>query len=297
MKKLSLFSSLLLFVVAIFSSCSTTDTTIAGPVITFSNSITSYEIDYATQADPYTVSIIATVTAPGKISNFTVRKKDGNGASSSITVIGSYSGETTFQETFNIVCASTDVFPLQIYFNVMDKSSQGMEKIFTITKKASGAAITTLEGKILGGADNATIGSFFHLADGSVMTSAQADANQGAVDLMFTYSSTNGNLMAAPNDATIDQAFSNVSSWTTKNATKFTALLTTVNFDIVTDDLLIVSNVTTTAAANTRINQLSVGSVFGFITAANKKGLVKVTGIGGTVATDRSITFSVKVQK
>jgi hypothetical protein len=297
MKKITLFSSLLLFVIAIFSSCSTTDTVLSGPTIKFQNSITSFEIDYATQADPYTVTIIAGIDAVSKIKDFTVKEKDATGASIPITVTGSFSGETSFTETFNISCASTAAFPLQIIFTVTDKLDKSMEKIFTITKKASGAAITTLEGKILGGADNTTVGSFIHLGDGSVMNTMQAGSNQGAVDLIFTYSSTNGNLMAAPNDGTIDQAFTTVTAWTTKNATKFTALLTAVNFDNVTNDLLITSNVTTAAAANTRINSLAVGSVFGFITAANKKGLIKVTAIGGTVPSDRSITFSIKIQQ
>jgi len=136
MKKITLLSILLLFMAGFFTNC-TDETTVAGPVITFANNVSNTEIDFATQADPFTVSIVASITADGKIDAFTVKKKDNTGASSPITVTGSYSNETTFTETFNIVCASTAAFPLQIIFNVVDKNSKEMEKIYTITKKVS----------------------------------------------------------------------------------------------------------------------------------------------------------------
>jgi len=72
MKKITFLSVLLLFVAGIFTNCSTTDTTIAGPAITFANNINTVEIDYATQNDPYTVSIVVNITALGKIKTFTV---------------------------------------------------------------------------------------------------------------------------------------------------------------------------------------------------------------------------------
>ena len=143
---LSFLSITLLFVAVILSNCSTTDTTIAGPVITFANGVANTEIDFTTQVDPYTVPIVVTITAIGKIKTFTVTKKDGTGASSTITPTNSYSGETTYSETFTIICPSSAAFPLQIIFNVTDKNAQGMEKIYTITKKTVSAFAFTKNG-------------------------------------------------------------------------------------------------------------------------------------------------------
>ncbi|MFN3404548.1 MAG: hypothetical protein ACK40G_10670 [Cytophagaceae bacterium] len=162
-----------------------------------------------------------------------------------------------------------------------------------------GGEINTYSAKIMGGAANTTVGSFFKSATGDVVKAAEANSSQSSIDLIFQYSGTNGNLFAAPNDATIADAHTNVASWSVKNATKFTGVLsvTASEFNSASNDVLINSNVTTSNATGTRINSLAVGNVFGFITASGKKGLVLVKEIGGTTAETRSITIDVKVQK
>jgi len=136
MKKVKLLALMFLAGATIFTSCKKDETTVAGPTISFANGISSYEIS-STATFPWSQTINATVTADGEIKTMTVKKKDANGASSPITITGSYSGKTTFSETFTISCNATDSYPLEIIFSVTDKNDQGMDKTFTITLQSA----------------------------------------------------------------------------------------------------------------------------------------------------------------
>lgn len=169
-------------------------------------------------------------------------------------------------------------------------------KTITVDIPVTAGNITTYSAKLLGGQSNPSTGSFFNSTNGSVLTSAQADAASASVDFIFAYGTTNLNYIAAPNDADIALSHSNVGAWSTKNATKFkTTTLTASQFTALTDDATIVSEAS--GASATKVNALAVGQVFSFTTAAGKKGLVHVSAIGGTMASDRSITIDVKVQQ
>ena len=95
----------------------------------------------------------------------------------------------------------------------------------------------------------------------------------------------------------VDDVF-DVSGWTTKNGTTFSSTsVTAAEFDAMDDDEII----STVTGTNSKANQLSVGDVFGFVTAStsdnpNKKGLAKVTAINGSGGSG-TISLVVKVQE
>jgi hypothetical protein len=292
MKKLFAISLIVLASAAIFTSCKKDDTTAAAPTISVTNNKTAYSI---TATADTTITFNVTVAADGKISTFTITKTVGSITTSYGSPSG-FSGETSYTYNFNETFHASDTYPISFAFKVTDKNDQSATITVTVSKiqGSTGNPISTFTGKQLGGASNTSLPSYINLTTGTTYLDGTSCAS---VDLIFTYSSTNGNLMAAPNDATIDQAFPDIDNWSTKNATKFTALLSGITWANVTNDALITANVTTTAAANTRINNLAVGNIFGFITAAGKKGLINITAIAGTTGTDRSITFDIKVQQ
>ena len=187
---------MLLFVAGIFTNCSTEDTTVAGPTISFANNVSTFEIDFATMANPYTHSFVVMVQADGKIKTFTAKKKDASGASSNKDIIGEFAGKTTFIETITEIFASTDSFPIQLIFNVTDNNSKGMEKIFTITKKSVAGFAQTKNGM------------FYHIAgllqgawdlDGDALVAAAGSAsaksmkNTDLAGIAFTGSWTSDN--------------------------------------------------------------------------------------------------------
>lgn len=163
--------------------------------------------------------------------------------------------------------------------------------------------INTYSAKLLGGQNNATLGSFFSTSTGTVIGSVDAGASttlQSSVDLVYFFGTTNGASIGAPNDATVATAHTGSTSlpnWTIKNATKFVATsLTPANFIASMNDSLIKTIDTATISA-TLVPQLTVGKIVAFKTAAGKYGIYHVAAIGGTTGSDREITIDVKVQK
>jgi hypothetical protein len=218
MKKLFLLSFMFLSFAVIFSNCKKDETT-EGPSIAFANNVSSFVIDFATMADPYTISIVATVTADGEIKDFTVKKKDGNLASSTVPITGAFSGKTTFVETFNIQFASTDVYPIQIIFSVTDKNDKGQEKIYTVTKK------------VVTGFAKTKAGQFYHVA--GLLKGAydlDADAEVASAGTASTKSMVNTDVAGDPftgsweSDAANGTMYVKANSYDYTNATLATAI-------------------------------------------------------------------------
>jgi hypothetical protein len=113
------------------------------------------------------------------------------------------------------------------------------------------------------------------------------------IDIVYFYGATNNASLAAPDDAGANEfSVFALDSWSTKNSTKFTAVLA-VDFDTVLGAEDIDGFVSSTPA-NSKASKLSAGDVVGFETANGQKGLVKVTDI--TTGETGSITISVKIQ-
>ena len=139
--------------------------------------------------------------------------------------------------------------------------------------------------------------------DGTTFTYNEGTADvtlQQKADLVYFYSggtATGGGsaVIAAPNDVDVLDGYSD---WTTKNATQFYAVdVTTVQFDAMEDDEMILDKVTGTATS--RASDLAVDDVVGFETVTGKKGMFKVTALvpGWGTSGGQSITISIKVQQ
>jgi len=77
---------------------------------------------------------------------------------------------------------------------------------------------------LLGGQSNATLGSFYSVSLGKVMTVGAATSQQGDVDFAYYYGATNKATIAAPANAqaqTMSYGTTKMSSWNTKNNTGF----------------------------------------------------------------------------
>ncbi len=118
----------------------------------------------------------------------------------------------------------------------------------------------------------ASTSSFPSFINGSTLTTynaANAFANQGLVDLVYTYTTTDGAILASPSDPLI-----NLPSWTTKNVTKIGKIMKETPDDV--------SMVTGTSVTN-----LAMGDMLGYITSTGVKGIIEVmdltTGANGNV--------------
>lgn len=141
-------------------------------------------------------------------------------------------------------------------------------------------------------------GTLFSYNDGT------ADANlQTKADFVYYYlggnatdAGTNGRAVMAAPSAVSSVINSGYADWTTKNATSFYDVsVSTTDFDGMTDDELILANVTGTATHV--VEGLVVGDVVGFETVGGKKGMFKVTALLPGWGITQSITITIKVQQ
>lgn len=289
MKKIKLFALLLLAGATVFTSCKKDDPETAAPSITFANSVSSFEIDYSTMANPYVISIIPSVTAEAEIDAFTVSKKDAGGNSTPITVTGDFKGKTSFTETFNISLDSAGNFPYQIIFYVTDKEARSQEKIYTITKKVAqnptGNPIHSYSAKLLG-AQDASAGSFFASSNGTIYSQSQAAANAAIIDITYGVISSTPKIMALTQRGT--NGFTAVSGG--QNVYYKLSTITVAQFDAMTNDLGF-ANITASTDQTITVAQ---SNVYEFVNAT-KKGLFKVSNI--VAGNAGSITIDVKVQQ
>lgn len=182
-------------------------------------------------------------------------------------------------------------------FEAIDKDGEdyAATKTVTITLEEPASQygnITSYTSKVLG-SYNATVGSSFASADGTVYSWSDATSNSSLIDWVYYYGATNEATIAAPNDADANTVF-DFSGWNTKNETKFgTTSYTATEFDDMTNDELIVEN--SNSVSSTDASKLSVNEVIAFETVGGKKGLIKITNIN--TGSDGDITISVKMQE
>jgi hypothetical protein len=283
MKKLSFLTTLILFAfVGFFTGCE--DTTQEGPALQFFGGV---YIDDDVTVEPGGVLKFSWLATKGSsnLTSFTI-ERDG------VTLAG-YPDESipndNYKDSVSLEALENEgdyVYELIVTDN-NDLTASGS---FTIT--VSGGPIKTWT-KTLGSHQSNT-GSSFASITGEVFQMTEAKANSTLIDFMYYYGNVNNATIAAPDDNDAAAVFTGtaaLSTWTTRNSTKFKATsMTTAEFDAITDDLLIVSNATG-ATASTE-HPLEVGDVVAFITdgskaGGSKMGLIKVaaivTGAGGTM--------------
>ncbi len=267
-----------------------------------------------TLTSPGTGSTASVVSTPGGnvTVTFTAKKADKNmdkisaavkleGASTS-TAIDLTSSSTTTDTT--LTGAGKDQITLSFVYSIENAAAPGKRTITVSAVDNDGntgtaTVVITIAGAINSynntiGNQNSANGSFYGSSNGTVFSQSQAFANQGSVDFIYYLEAAN-NRFAAPNDADVQDNFTNATTglqnWNTKNATKFKSTnLTAADFDAIADDSAIVT--AADAAGNTNSGTATASSVYAFVTAAGKKGLIKVSSINGDDA-----QISVKVQK
>jgi hypothetical protein len=182
----------------------------------------------------------------------------------------------------------------RIAFKVTDKDGQTNEVSLSITTQHAAGLINFFTQKILGSYDNLTTGSSFASVDGTVYNLADAKTHAEKIDWLYFYGTTNQATIASPFDSDARSVYPSIETWSVKNATLFKKITTAVDWASIADDTPILQ-LTADGVTESKVNQLAVGDILGFITVTGKHGLIKidaiVTGSAGT------ITFSVKVQQ
>ena len=133
------------------------------------------------------------------------------------------------------------------------------------------------------GAQNAATGSFFSVETKTVLKIAEATSQSQKVDFAYYYGSQNAACIAAPGNAdaqTITYGSTRMSSWTTKNETKFFKS-TTLDGNNPAEwwEASVISATNLTA---THANQLAAGNVVVFETAGGARGAFVVASVNGT---------------
>jgi hypothetical protein len=185
-----------------------------------------------------------------------------------------------------------------IEFTTTDKDGQSASISLQITtEETSGGAIDSFTMKVLG-SYSSTTGSSFASINGDVYTMQEAYNNQPIIDFLYWWGGSTDATVGAPDDANAQLVFTGtygLQNWTVaKNATRFKlTTLTAAEFDAVTDATPCIDNAS--GADQTRIPNLVIGQVFGFLSVTGKHGLIKVDAINPEAAGD--ITIDVKVEK
>lgn len=160
----------------------------------------------------------------------------------------------------------------------------------------SGAEILTYSGKVMGGQDNLTSGSYFAVTEGQVYSAADARTNVGKVDFSYAALSTDLN----PTILSWDERDNNTGLQATvpSGARKCyfrSSSVTVAQFNAMTstESPGWASNTVSTSSPE-RIT-VAPGGVYEFLTADNERGFIHVSSITNGLTGD--ITFNVKVEK
>lgn len=298
MKKLFAISLIVLAGATIFTSCKKDETTPA-PEISVTNNKTAYAI---TATADTTITFNVTVSAEGKIDQFTIKKTVGSTTTSYGSPTG-FSGQTSYTYNFQETFHPADTYPISFAFKVVDKDGQEASITVTISKLQGSTgtpfgAFNTYSTVLMGGQNNATTGSFYASVGNHVYTLSQAAANSAAVDFAYYYGLSNLATLSAPaaTEITTVANFSTIANWATRNATKFIKNPSGIDFA----NLSATTNIANlTFGTDLKANQLNVNDVVAFQTAAGKIGFAKVTAITQINGTNSegTITLDVKVQQ
>lgn len=297
MKKLtSLFLSIILVGITFIMSCSkSSDTTTNGPVIHFVAGAGYTSGDQTVQiTTPLKFGITATA-GDSKLKRFFVQR--------------TFKGKTTTEKDSSF---SANAFNYDLYtsaqgadgqeswvFTIFDNNggSAAVSLIITTTLPAASGPIFTYTTKILGAQTN-NLGSSFASANGTVYKLDAAKINCATVDWVYFYGAVNLATLCAPSDPNAASVYNDptngVGTWSVRNATVFKEVTDAINWPNITNDSIIVVQ-NQSGVTLPFINNLSIGKILAFKTAAGKKGMIQVTAL--TPDATGTITINVKVQQ
>jgi hypothetical protein len=280
MKKFNLLVALSALVLGgmFFTACE--DTTGTGPEIAFLNGDNSVTLE--TGVTTYTIA--GTITSDAGLESVRFSKVT-TGGSTQLQLIESFTDKNNYQFQYELTNITEN---MTIEVQATDKDAVQNSANFTVNVTVGGAINTVTS--TLGGGGNTTIGSFFASTGTThVYKQTPATSSSSLIDIIYHY--TSGAELFAPSNATIQDLYS--LSFATYNATKFkTTSLTTAQFDAVDDDVAIV---TAADGASATMLNVAANDVVAFVTAAGKKGLLKVVAVTGN--NTGTIDIVVKVQQ
>ncbi|MEI7662437.1 MAG: hypothetical protein WCK34_09575 [Bacteroidota bacterium] len=184
-------------------------------------------------------------------------------------------------------------------FVVMDRNRQVESAGIVLTKSdySKWGKIKTQPDILLGAQENPDSGSFYSLSSGRVFSLSEAYLEQAEVDMIYYYGQYQGTL-SSPAEAEAPGFFTGprgIANWTIKNEMRYdTTSLQAADFDLAQNDSLLLGAYDP-AAGKKKGKFLQPGMVLSFKSPAGKLGLIKVTGLTGTVA--GTLQFSVKIQE
>lgn len=307
MKKLLLFGLGVIASLGTLTSCKKDEVAIASPTVTFLNGVK----DYTAKVSDTAYTFVADVEAAGEISSIKIFEVATDGGENQKESITKFDSDTKHSVKYTVQLANL-VSSKKFKITVTDKKDVTTSAVFTITPFTKPAgAISEYKATLLG-SQYAKEGSFFSTTNGSVYTVANSAASSSLIDLIYYYSgdgtvgqstSGNGATIGGADDTNILGVYNGISSWSTKNKTRFTgSTLSATEFDALTDDskIAVISDFTETKKIG-----LAEGNIIAFKTAAGKKGLVKITKLtkGINTVTNKddyqfgTIEIVVKVQK
>jgi hypothetical protein len=287
--------SLLVVASGFFTNC-TKEEDPDGPVISFSNDLTSTTLQTGVTQYEINGNILST-TGLDEVKFFQVTSAGEDQIGSAIT---SFDDKTDYDFKLTVTNVVEETV-IKVY--ATDKNDVSNSRNFTIkvatTTIPTGDKIISYTGTMAAQlwGQSSSGGSAYSTSNGAVYGVSAAKTNQSKVDFIYFYSTTSGvgAEIISPKYAETNYT-SYVTGWTTKNDTKFKATSVTASeFDNIvnTNDDLIVSSAS--SVTDQRITNLAVGDVFAFITGSSKKGLAKVKALA--TGASGSITIEVKVQK
>jgi hypothetical protein len=296
MKKLTYVFLALLFAGATFTmSCKKSSSTVVGPslhLLTGSGYISS---NVSVQEATSLLFGISATAGDGKLTRcFVQRTSQGKAKTAKDTTIS----VTSFNydlHAFALASVGTETWTFTIYDS--NGGSAATSLTITTTLPNPSGPINTYSTKIMG-AQISSSGNFFASSNGTVYLLADAKTNSALIDWAYFYDAINQGTLAAPTDTAAIAAYNNgangIPNWSVRNATLF-KLVTVPYFwtDIVNDSIIVIEN--KSGVTLSKINNLSVGNLIAFKTAAGKEGMIRVDALTPDVT--GTITIDVKVQQ
>lgn len=159
-------------------------------------------------------------------------------------------------------------------FTVVDKDGVAKELAIIIT---TNNPVVPFKNINMGSYNDPTYGSFMHAANATVMTKAEASADQASVDLAFYWGPQNKSFFGAPSNEVIIDVFDLEGVWTVFNETLFElTTLSAADFDAITDSY---SFPDFTGNEDDHIGDVQIDDVFQFRTTNDVYGLIKVNSL------------------
>lgn len=151
----------------------------------------------------------------------------------------------------------------------------------------------------MGGQNNASLGSYWSVANAQFNLQAQANANPEDIDFVYFYG-TAGQLatFASPDDPLFNSGTNvmnnpSMATWSPKNTTRFKK--TSINYDNVTTSTPIEAEIAAGGVTLTQVKDMKVGDVYIFTTSGSKYfGLIKITAFTAQSGSG-SVKFDMKV--